>query len=122
MKKNNRIFKTGIYYLLLIALSLTVAVLGNLVLEKLPVSLTQKNMNQAGILNFSDETEVFLDTMTQDATVYWIVQGGREDNYIQRILEQFQESSSHITVEKIDPVQQPRFAVSTPPKPLPKTV
>lgn len=110
MKKNNRIFKTGIYYLLLIALSLTVAILGNLVLEKLPVSLTQKNMNQAGILNFSDETEVFLDTMTQDATVYWIVQGGREDNYIQRILEQFQESSSHITVEKIDPVQQPRFA------------
>lgn len=110
MKKNNRIFNTGMYYLLLILLSLTVAVLGNLVMDKLPVSLTQQNMNEAGILEFSAETEAFLDTVSQDTTLYWIVQGGREDNYIQRILEQFAEGSSHITVEKIDPVQQPRFA------------
>lgn len=110
MKSNNRIFKTGIFYLLLILLCLTVAILGNLVMEALPTKLTQQNMNQAGILELSQETETFLASMDQDATVYWIVQGGREDNYIQRLLDRFEDGSSRITVEKIDPVRQPRFA------------
>ena len=110
MKKQNRIFKTGMFYLLLILLSLTVAILANLVMEALPASFTQQNMNAAGVLEFSDETEVFLSTMEQDATVYWIVQGGREDNYIQRLLDKCTDVTPHITVEKIDPVQQPRFA------------
>ena len=110
MKQQNRIFKNGMFYLLLILLSLTVAILANLVMEALPAKLTQQNMNAAGVLEFSPETEAFLDTMPQDATVYWIVQGGREDNYIQRLLDRFEDSTPRITVEKIDPVQQPRFA------------
>ena len=110
MKKNNRIFKTGMYYLLLILLALTVAILLNLVMDALPAKLTQRNMNEAGILELAPETDAFLGAMTEDATVYWIVQNGREDNYIQRLLDRFQESSPHLTVEKIDPVKQPRFA------------
>ena len=110
MNKQNRIFKNGIFYLLLILLSLTVAILANLVMDALPAKLTQRNMNAAGVLEFSQETENFLATMPQDATIYWIVQGGREDNYIQRLLDRFEDSTHRITVEKIDPVQQPRFA------------
>ena len=110
MKKNNRILKTGIYYLLLIALSLTVAVLANAVADKLPVSLTQQNMNAVGLLDLDQQTEAFLDTIPQEATVYWIVQNGREDNYIQRLLEKFAERSNKILIEKVDPVKQPRFA------------
>ena len=110
MKKNNRILKTGIYYLLLIALSLTVAILTNLVMEKLPTGWTQQNMNAAGILELSEETESFLASIDSEATVYWIVQNGREDNYIQRLLSKFSDASKKITVEKIDPVKQPRFA------------
>ena len=110
MNKQNRIFKNGIFYLLLILLSLTVAILANLVMDALPAKLTQRNMNAAGVLEFSQETENFLATMPQDATIYWIVQGGREDNYIQRLLDRFEDSTDRITVEKIDPVQQPRFA------------
>ena len=108
--KNNRIFKTGMFYLLLIVLSLTVAILANLVMAALPARITQQNMNEAGILELSSETNVFLGAMQQDATVYWIVQGGREDNYIQRLLDKCADATPHITVEKIDPVQQPRFA------------
>ena len=110
MKKQNRIFKTGMFYLLLIVLSLTVAILANLVMAALPTSWTQHNMNAAGVLEFSPETEVFLSSMEQDTTVYWIVQPGREDNYIQRLLEMCTDATAHLTVEKIDPVQQPRFA------------
>lgn len=110
MKKQNRIFSNGIFYLLLILLSLTVAILANLVMEALPAKLTQQNMNAAGVLELADETEAFLDTMPQDATIYWIVQGGREDNYIQRLLDLVVDGSGRITVEKIDPVKQPRFA------------
>lgn len=110
MKKNNRILKTGIYYLLLIALSVTVAILANLVMDKLPTNWTQNDMNAAGILNLADETENFLESMNSEATVYWIVQNGREDNYIQRLLNKFSDASKKLTVEKIDPVKQPRFA------------
>ena len=69
--KNNRIFKTGMFYLLLIVLSLTVAILANLVMAALPARITQQNMNEAGILELSSETNVFLGAMQQDATVYW---------------------------------------------------
>ena len=110
MKKNNRILKTGIYYLLLIALSLTVAVLANLVMDKLPTGMTQLSMNAAGILNLDEQTKEFLDEMPAEATVYWIVQNGREDNYIERLLNKFSDRTHKITVEKIDPVKQPRFA------------
>lgn len=108
--KNNRIFKTGMFYLLLIVLSLTVAILANLVMAALPARITQQNMNEAGILELSSETNVFLGAMQQDATVYWIVQPGREDNYIQRLLDKCEEQTPHLTVELVDPVQQPRFA------------
>ena len=40
MNPNNRIFKNGIFYLLLILLSLTVAILANLVMDALPTQLT----------------------------------------------------------------------------------
>ena len=110
MKKQNRIFKTGMFYLLLIVLSLIVAILANLVMAALPTKWTQQNMNEAGILDFAPQTDAFLTDMNQEATVYWIVQGGREDNYIQRLLDKFEERSPFLTVEKIDPVQQPRFA------------
>ena len=108
--KNNRIFKTGMFYLLLIVLSLTVAILANLVMAALPARITQQNMNEAGILELSSETNVFLGAMQQDSTVYWIVQPGREDNYIQRLLDKCEEQTTRLTVELIDPVQQPRFA------------
>ena len=108
--KNNRIFKTGMFYLLLIVLSLTVAILANLVMAALPARITQQNMNEAGILELSSETNVFLGAMQQDATVYWIVQPGREDNYIQRLLDKCEEQTPRLTVELVDPVQQPRFA------------
>lgn len=108
--KNNRIFKTGMFYLLLIVLSLTVAILANLVMAALPARITQRNMNEAGILELAPETDVFLSSMEQDATVYWIVQPGREDNYIQRLLDKCAEQTPRLTVECIDPVQQPRFA------------
>ena len=67
-------------------------------------------MNEAGILELSSETNVFLGAMQQDATVYWIVQSGREDNYIQRLLDKCEEQTPRLTVELVDPVQQPRFA------------
>ena len=108
--KNNRIFKTGMFYLLLIVLSLTVAILANLVMAALPARITQQNMNEAGILELSSETNVFLGAMQQDSTVYWIVQPGREDNYIQRLLDKCEEQTPRLTVELVDPVQQPRFA------------
>lgn len=110
MKKQNRIFHNGMFYLLLILLSLAVAILANLVMEALPAKLTQQNMNAAGVLELSSETETFLSAMPQDATIYWIVQPGREDNYIQRLLDLVVDGSGRITVEKIDPVKQPRFA------------
>lgn len=110
MRNQNRIFKTGMFYLLLILLSIAVAILANLVMDALPAKLTQQNMNAAGVLDLAPETETFLESMPQDATVYWIVQPGREDNYIQRLLDRFVETSGRITLEQIDPVKQPRFA------------
>ncbi len=110
MKNWSRTLRKGSYYLAVLVLVLTAAILANLVMEKLPASVTQQNMNSTGVLNLSAQTREFLDGLEQDVAVYWIVQGGQEDTYIGQLISRFMERTGRLTMEKVDPIQQPTFA------------
>lgn len=106
-QSSRRSLKMGSFYLLLTALSLLVLILLNLVVEKLPASWTQQSMTAADILEMEDGTKRFLSDLDRDVTVYWIVRGGQEDTYLERLLEKMDETSVHLRVEKTDPVVEP---------------
>lgn len=110
MKKPNRTLRRGLYDLAVLALVLAAAILANLVADKLPKSLTQQDMNRVGILSLSPQTKAFLQPLHQEATIYWIVEEGQEDTLLSQLLDRFTEQTSQLQVEKIDPIQQPRFA------------
>ena len=47
--------------------------------------------------------------MDEDITIHYIVQSGNEDATIEKLLNQYQENSSKIKVEKVDPVTSPNY-------------
>lgn len=103
----SRKLRLGGFYLLLTALCLLIAVLLNLVMQKLPSSLTQISMSSADVLRLDASTRAFLQQLDDDVTLYWIVRGGQEDTYIERLLSRMEDCSGKLTVEKTDPVVHP---------------
>lgn len=102
--------KKGLYYSLVIALTLAVIALGDTLVSRLPQKFTQLEMNNARITEFSAETEHMAQKLNSDVNIYWITRDGREDGNIRQTLSRFAELSDKIHVVKIDPVKQPRFA------------
>ena len=58
----------------------------------------------------TSNTKVVVNGLTDDVTIYWIVQSGEEDEVIQNLLEKYDSLSDHITVEKRNPDVYPTFA------------
>ena len=106
-EQNSRAVRRGSFYLLLTALSLVILILLNLIVQKLPASLTQMDLSQAAVLELSEQAAVFMRAVDQDVSVYWIVQGGQEDVYLERFLARVGELNTQIKVKKADPILQP---------------
>lgn len=103
-------FRAGGYSVLAAALVIAVAVLLNLIVGKLPGSMTQKDLSASGMFTLSPQTETLADTLDAPVTVYWIVTQGNEDTYLSALLEQYEGLNQELTVERIDPVVYPNFA------------
>ena len=94
-----------IYTVILIA----VIVVINLIVGEIPTKYTQIDVSTQKLYTISDKTKEFLDELDQDVTIYHIVQNGNEDDVVEKLLTRYEESSSHINVEKKDPVLYPNF-------------
>ena len=51
-----------------------------------------------------------MNNLTDDVTIYWIVQSGEEDDVIENLLDKYDSLSDRITVEKRNPDVYPTFA------------
>lgn len=101
--------RKGFYYSLVTVLSVSIVVLLDLLLAKAPGTATQLAMNSIGITDFSSGTKALVSALDTDVNIYWITRDGREDIYIDQLLSEFDALSDHISLIKVDPVQQPRF-------------
>lgn len=52
------------------------------------------------LYTISDTTEKYLKDMNTDVTIYHIVQSGKEDSVLEKMLTRYEEESKHIKVEK----------------------
>ncbi len=104
-----RRMKYGSYSVGLTAVVVAGAVILNLIASEVPSQYTQIDMSGMQLSVLSDQTKEFVSELTEDITLYYIVQDANRDTYVTRLLERYDDLSSHITVVEKDPVLYPKF-------------
>jgi ABC-2 type transport system permease protein len=106
----SRSFKAGSYSIFAGLIVVAIAVAINLIMSTLPVSITQRDLSNEKLFTISQQTRQIVAGLSEDVTIYWLVQPGSEDLTIEKLLDNYRDLSKHITVRHIDPVEQPNFA------------
>ena len=101
--------KFGSYSVGMTAIAVAAAVFVNLIASEIPSQYTQIDMSGLQLSVLSDQTKEFAESLTEDITLYYIVQDSTKDTYVERLLERYDDLSSHITVVEKDPVLYPKF-------------
>lgn len=107
--RNRKALKNGGYSVLLSVIVIAVVVVINLIAGQIPSKYTQVDISTGKLYTIGDETKNLLKNLEEDITIYHIVQPGNEDSNVEKLLQQYEEGSSHIKVEKKDPVVSPEF-------------
>lgn len=102
-------FRLGTYTALTTVVVIIIAVVINLCVNALPSKYLSFDTTSNALYSISKETEELVGGLSQDVTLYLIVQDGQEDATIERMLENYKDLSKHLHVEKVDPVEQPMF-------------
>ena len=107
----NRVaFQGGAYSLALTAIVLALLIVVNILVSALPTSLTRYDMSATKLYSITSNTKAVVNALTEDVTIYWIVQSGQEDAVIENLLDKYESLSDHITVVKRNPDVYPTFA------------
>jgi len=107
---NRLALRGGSYSLVLTAVVLAILIVVNVCVAALPTSATQYDISSAKLYSVTANTKVVVGALTQDVTIYWIVQAGEEDAVIENLLGKYDSLSGHIDVVKRNPDVFPTFA------------
>ena len=108
-KWSSKNIRKGSYSLGISVVVLAIAVVFNLVVGKLPAQYRNVDLSQTKLSNIGDTTKELVSALDQDVTIYQIVESGKENETIQKLLERYAGLSSHVKVETMDPVLHPNF-------------
>lgn len=104
-----RSVKIGTYTFITGVILLALLIVANLLISVLPAKITQFDTSGLGLTEISDETEKFVSGMDEDVTIYWLCEGGVEDQQLRLLLSRYEEAGKHITVKIVDPLKEPTF-------------
>lgn len=104
--------KNGSYSIAATAVCVAAVVVINLIVGEIPSQYTEIDVSQEKLYTISQDTKDILANLDKEVILYHVVQSGREDETIEKLLERYEDASSKIKVEKKDPVVNPGF-VST---------
>ena len=108
--KGRQALRGGAYSLAVTAVVLAIAVAVNILASALPGSLTRYDISSSKLYSITSNTKAVVSGLTEDVTIYWIVQAGEEDEIIENLLEKYDSLSDHIDVVKRNPDVYPTFA------------
>lgn len=108
MKKNA--MRGGAYSAVLTAVVLAILIAVNVFVSAMPSSATEYDISASKLYSVTSNTKSVVNALTEDVTIYWIVQAGEEDDVIEKLLDRYESLSDHITVEKRNPDVYPTFA------------
>lgn len=102
-------FAVGAYSTGMIALSVAVVVLLNVIVGEMPSTWTAFDMTQEKLYTLTDQTKEYLANMQEDVTIYVLVNEKKQDVTVQQTLQRYDDMSEHIKVEYVDPTVNPQF-------------
>ena len=108
--RDPRVFRSGLYAAALTAVAVVLAILVNLVVRAIPSKYTEFDLTESGLYTLSEGSAEIAGALEQDVTIYYLCETGSEDAIIQKLLEQYADTSAHITWELKDPAIYPTFA------------
>ena len=100
----------GSYSLILTVVVLAILVVVNVLAAALPTSLTKFDISATKLYSVTSNTKAVVHALSDDVTIYWIVQADEEDDILSNLLSKYESLSDHITVEKRNPDVYPAFA------------
>ena len=106
---NKKYLKNGSYRVVISAVFIVIVVVINMIVGALPTKYSEFDLSSQKLYSIGDQTKSFLKDLDKDVTIYQVVQSGSEDETISKLLEKYEEESSHIKVEEKDPVVNPKF-------------
>ena len=101
--------KGGSYALAVTAVVLAILIAVNILASVLPTALTKLDISSTKLYSITSSTEVVVNNLEKDVTIYWVVQSDKEDEVIENLLGKYESLSSHITVTKKNPDVYPTF-------------
>ena len=108
-EENRRHLKQGSYSSFMVIFVIAAVVIVNLIAGQLPTSMTQFDVSTQQLYSLTEDTEELVSALEEDVTLYYVVTGGNEDDTVERMLERYEDLSSHIQVETKDPNLYPTF-------------
>ncbi len=111
-RRADRLFHTGGWAVLAVAIVLAALILLNVVVRLLPESWINYDMTAVKLYSIGEQTKAIVADIDEPVTVYWLVSEGNEDTTIEELLQRYQELSDKITVEKVDATSRPNFATA----------
>lgn len=106
---STRSSKVGSYSFFLTIVVLAILVTVNVALGFFPDSYVQKDLTANQLYSISSQSKVLLGTVDEEITIYWIVASGNEDEYVEKLLHNYEDYCDRITVVKKDPDLNPDF-------------
>lgn len=100
----------GTYSLAVTAVVLAILIAVNVFVSVLPASVTKLDISASKLYSITSNTKAVVNNLTQDVTLYWVVQADKEDSVIENLLSKYDSLSDHIQVEKKNPDVYPTFA------------
>lgn len=100
----------GIWTLALTAILLTGLVVINFIVSMLPSGIATYDLTEQGLFSLTDASKEYLAALDRDVTLYFLTENGQEDEGLEKLLDEYQDASSHIQVERVDAVVNPAFA------------
>lgn len=103
-------FQGGSYALIISAVVLAILVVVNILVAALPATWTKLDISSSQLYSVTSNTKVVVNNLSEDVTIYWIVQADQEDDILSNLLAKYDSLSDHITVVKRNPDVYPTFA------------
>ena len=101
--QNRNALMGGSYSLAITAVVLAILIAVNVLFSALPSAWTKLDISSSKLYSITSNTKVVVNALTEDVTLYWVVQSGEEDDVIENLLSKYDSLSDHITVVKKNP-------------------
>ncbi len=101
--------QAGSYSVIATLVLIVIALVINLIIGQLPGSWTKFDTTASKMYSIGEQSKQIISNLQTDVTIYWVVQSGNEDANLENLLSSYEGISSHLKVEKKDPVVYPTF-------------